>query len=81
MSFDAAKVLGELPEATGVMKGEGEETFTQLAGYYVDKLCEKGQTVEKSCRTDRLVWKIYPGLPFASPMVRWQIPVYAGPWI
>ena len=42
VSFDAAKVLGELPEATGVMKGEGEETFAQLAGYYVDKLCEKG---------------------------------------
>ena len=42
MSFDAAKVLGELPEATGVMKGEGEETFAQLAGYYVDKLCKKG---------------------------------------
>ena len=42
VSFDAAKVLGELPEATGVMKGEGEETFAQLAGYYVDKLCKKG---------------------------------------
>ena len=41
VSFDAAKVLGELPEATGVMKGEGEETFAQLAGYYVDKLCKK----------------------------------------
>ena len=27
VSFDAAKVLGELPEATAVMKGEGEETF------------------------------------------------------
>lgn len=81
VSFDAAKVLGELPEATGVMKGEGEETFAQLAGYYVDKLCKKGTDSGKSCRTDRPVWKIYPGLPFASPMVRWQIPVYAGPWI
>ena len=41
MSFDAAKVLRELPEVTGIMKGEGEETFAQLAGYYVDKRCEK----------------------------------------
>ena len=82
VSFDAAKVLGELPEATGVMKGEGEETFAQAGRIIMWISCvKKGQTVEKSCRTDRPVWKIYPGLPFASPMVRWQIPVYAGPWI
>ena len=47
--FDAAKVLGELPEATGVSEGERERKhLQQLAGYYVDKLCKKGQTVEKN---------------------------------
>lgn len=55
VSFDAAKVLRELPEVTGIMKGEGEETFAQLAGYYVDKRCEKGWAVENVCRRDRPV--------------------------
>ena len=32
---------------------------------------KKGQTVEKSCRTDRPVWKIYR-LAFRLPMVRWS---------
>ncbi len=30
VSYDAVKVLAELPEVSGVMKGEGEETFTEL---------------------------------------------------
>ena len=41
VSFDAEKVLRENPSVTGVMKGEGEETFAQLAQYYVDNLREK----------------------------------------
>ena len=40
VSFDAEKVLRENPSVTGVMKGEGEETFAQLAQYYVDNLRE-----------------------------------------
>lgn len=30
VSYDAAEVLRELPEVSGVMKGEGEETFAEL---------------------------------------------------
>ena len=30
VSYDACSVLGELPEAAGVMAGEGEETFAEL---------------------------------------------------
>ena len=37
VSFDAEQFLGENPEFTGVMVGEGEETFLELAGYYVEK--------------------------------------------
>lgn len=39
VSYDARKVLMECPEVFGIMKGEGEETFLELAGYYVE---EKG---------------------------------------
>ena len=34
VSYDAADVLSRLPEVTGVMKGEGEETFLALLDYY-----------------------------------------------
>lgn len=37
VSYNAAQVLSECPEVTGVMKGEGEETFLELVRYYVDK--------------------------------------------
>ena len=40
VSFDSEKVLRENPSVTGIMKGEGEETFAQLAQYYVDNLRE-----------------------------------------
>lgn len=36
VSYDAEKALGEMPWITGIMKGEGEETFAQLARYYVE---------------------------------------------
>ena len=34
VSYDAEAVLRRLPEVTGVMKGEGEKTFAELAAYY-----------------------------------------------
>lgn len=40
VSYDAEKVLREEPAVTGIMKGEGEETFAQLARYYVDNYSE-----------------------------------------
>ena len=67
VSFDAAKVLGELPEATGVMKGEGEETFAQLAGYYVDKLCKKGTDSGKILPDGQAGLENIPGLAFRLP--------------
>ena len=36
-SYDAEKFLTENSEFKGVMVGEGEETFKELAGYYVEK--------------------------------------------
>ena len=40
VSYDARKVLEEHPEVTGVMKGEGEETFLELAGFYLEGISE-----------------------------------------
>ena len=37
VSYDAEKFLTENQEFKGVMVGEGEETFKELAGYYVEK--------------------------------------------
>ena len=36
VSFDAENFLVSMPKMTGVMVGEGEETFLELARYYVD---------------------------------------------
>ena len=36
VSYDAKKVLERLPEVSGVMMGEGEETFLELMKYYHD---------------------------------------------
>lgn len=35
VSYDAKMVLKEHPDVTGVMVGEGEETFTELLQYYI----------------------------------------------
>lgn len=37
VSYDAGEVLRRLPEVTGIVKGEGEETFLELASYYVEE--------------------------------------------
>ena len=37
VSYDAEKFLTENSEFKGVMVGEGEETFKELSGYYVEK--------------------------------------------
>ncbi|MDD4369735.1 MAG: B12-binding domain-containing radical SAM protein [Anaerostipes sp.] len=38
VSYDAKKVLEELPEVTGVMMGEGEKTFVEVLDYYHGKV-------------------------------------------
>ena len=36
VSFHAKNFLEDMPQVTGIMKGEGEETFLALAGYYLE---------------------------------------------
>lgn len=38
VSYDSKKVLLECPQVTGIMKGEGEETFLELAGHYLENI-------------------------------------------
>ena len=46
VSYDDPKVLERLPEVTGVMKGEGEETFCELLRYYQRKNEKKLADIE-----------------------------------
>lgn len=46
VSFDALQILQKYPQLTGIMVGEGEETFRDLAGYYVN--CNIGNTLAPS---------------------------------
>ena len=48
VSYDADKLLAEHPEVTGVMVGEGEETFRELLSYYVEKE-ERRRATEDTC--------------------------------
>lgn len=44
VSYDAGAVLRREPAVTGIMKGEGEETFTRLAECYVNQNAEQTGT-------------------------------------
>lgn len=46
VSYDAEKLLVAHPEVTGIMVGEGEETFRELLTYYVEKKLASGQGEE-----------------------------------
>ena len=52
VSYDAEKFLTENSEFKGVMVGEGEETFKELAGYYVKKNPEKLENITGICYRD-----------------------------
>ena len=47
VSYEVEKFLQAHPEVTGIMMGEGEETFQELCRYYIDKdiKCEKIQGI------------------------------------
>ncbi len=49
VSYDAPEVLCAHPEVTGIMVGEGEETFRELLTYYVER---EGSIAEGSFGTD-----------------------------
>ena len=52
VSYDAEKFLTENSEFKGVMVGEGEETFKELAGYYVEKNPQNLKDMAGGCYRD-----------------------------
>lgn len=52
VSYDAEKFLTENSEFKGVMVGEGEETFKELAGYYVEKNPQNLKDMTEICYRD-----------------------------
>ena len=52
VSFDAPQFLEENQEFTGVMVGEGEETFLELAGHYIEQKPEELQEITGICYRD-----------------------------
>ena len=52
VSYDAEKFLTENSEFKGVMVGEGEETFKELAGYYVEKNPQELKNMTGICYRD-----------------------------
>ncbi len=42
VSFDGENILKKYPQLTGIMTGEGEETFKELLNYYVNRNGEPG---------------------------------------
>lgn len=60
VSYDAEDVLVRLPQLTGVMRGEGEETFRELMDYY------HGQNVELKDIAG-IVYRWSEGEIFANP--------------
>ena len=60
VSFDCGRLLGELPQVKGIMRGEGEETFTELLKAYEDQERRGGRFTELP---DSILTQI-PGLTF-----------------
>ena len=52
VSYDAEKFLTENSEFKGVMVGEGEETFKELAGHYVEKNPQNMKNMTGICYRD-----------------------------
>lgn len=46
VTYDAPQILERYPVLTGIMVGEGEETFKELAGWYMEQLAEQRKAQE-----------------------------------
>ena len=61
VSYDAAAVLKAYPQVTGIMKGEGEETFLEVLDYYhgkIESLAEiEGITYRKGAEIEENSWR------------------------
>ena len=64
VSFDADKILREFPQLSGIMIGEGEQTFKELLAYYSAEASEEtlGETAGvQDCALERIRGLCLPG--------------------
>lgn len=61
VSYDADKIMTKFPRLTGIMIGEGEETFKELAEYYLERETEKEAAGKEAAGKETCLEKI-PGL-------------------
>ena len=67
VSYDPVRLLEQLPQVTGIMKGEGEETFAVLA--------------ERGRRTRGQTWRMWRGSPGGTVWGRYRTIPGGSPWI
>lgn len=77
VSYDARAFLEAYPQVKGVMRGEGERTFLQLCGYYLEGKGSLGQILGITFRTDR--GEILSNEP-QPPVPMDEIPFPYGEW-
>ncbi len=64
VSYDSVDVLNRLPEVTGVMKGEGEETFSELCKAWC---FEEGASLEYLKNIKGITYRDVTGIPVENP--------------
>ena len=74
VSYDAEKFLTENSEFKGVMVGEGEETFKELAGYYVEKNPQDLKDMTGICYCHPYLHQSPPSVQVRQPSQRSQYP-------
>ncbi len=60
VSFDAADILRCYPMVTGIMVGEGEETFAELVGYYAKQNGEPSEEIVESKTLETIAGLVLP---------------------
>ena len=53
VSYDAEKILLQYPQLTGIMIGEGEETFLELMRYYCDSVPAALESIKGLCLPEK----------------------------
>lgn len=78
VSYDAPQFLREFPQVTGVMTGEGERSFAELADLYARLLCQGGvpqpENLSRSGETAEDFIRNVPIMEEAADQVRRSVP-------
>ena len=67
VSYDSVDVLNRLPQITGVMKGEGEETFSELCKLWSDESLDAKDTELYLKSMKGITWRMADGSIMENP--------------